>query len=137
MTNATTEQTTVRELTLTTDEPTNRHGSFVGLTPKFGIPLVAFLVLLSITIVYLRYRIERKTYMYMVPLFKHRQQRRDEEDSQEDARELRDMESLPSYILVQPPPEYQAAVHMPKPDSSRRHCLERDDKYVLVSDQDL
>ena len=131
-TDNTTVSTTVRELTLTTEESHKHHSSFVGLTPKFGVPLVAFLVLLSIVIVYLRYKIERKAYTYMIPLFKQRRQS-DGEDSQE----LRDMEGLPSYILVQPPPEYQVAVHMPKPDSSNKHCPQRSDKYVLVSDQDL
>ena len=127
------------ELTLFYEDSNNHHSSFVGLTPKFGVPLVAFLVLISITIVYLRYKIERKTYTHMVPLYKQyaRRQCRIPQypgpEESENGLELRDLNGLPCYTLVKPPPEYQIALNMPRPDSPHDHeRVHQSDRYILV-----
>ena len=139
-TNTTEETTTARELTLFIEDSDSHHSSFIGLTPKFGVPLVAFLVLLSITIVYLRYKVERKSYTHMVPLYMEylRRPHHPREQENQNRHELIEMDGLPCYALVKPPPEYQLAVHMPRPESpDEYHCAHRSDKYVLVPDQDL
>ena len=76
----------------------------------------------------------------MMPLYKQylRRSNHPRDEDHENGHELIDMDGLPCYALVKPPPEYQLAVHMPKPESpDEDHCAHQSDKYILVPNQDL
>ena len=76
----------------------------------------------------------------MAPLYKQYLRRpiHSREGDNENGHELLDMDGLPCYALVKPPPEYQLAVHMPRPESpDDDHRAHQSDKYVLVPNQDL
>ena len=60
------------------------------------------------------------------------------EQDHENRHELIDMDGLPCYAQVKPPPEYQLAVHMPRPESlDEYHSAHQINKYVRIPDQEL
>ncbi len=128
--------TTVQRLVLTSEPHAHAH-TIGGVPSRIAVPLLALLGLLFIFILYLRYKISKKAYFYMMPLYKpyfsEERGDADEEDSGS-GHEMRDLSELPSYSQVRPPPEYRVALTMPRPD---RHTHRRTDQYALVSEQNL